>query len=545
MAVGIVQPLSLIQLSFMTSELLLHNGYFPRELPYCFETIKFSKKAAKLLNYAKSTLSKAGYELAQYSIPTTSLKRRMLNVPHPVPQLLLSEAIASNWSFILGHFAMSHVSFSVTTITGVTDKNRWKIDYQEYRDHCLVVGSTRLWELKLDIESFYPSIYTHSIPWALHGREFIKSMLPNVDYSLLGNSIDKLIQRSQSNETKGLPVGPETSRIIGELISTRLDKELIDGLRNQSIDLIGARYVDDCHYFFQSKEDAEKALSIYSAVLGKFHLRLNTNKTQIIERPCAFEDDWLLAIKSFVFRDCGDYLIQKEDILSYTSLLIALSIKFPKASVIKKGFGRFRGIKLFNENAELFESLLYRLVLCAPVVLNQLDSYITFLEKSGHHIGRAKFIEFLDAILIRSIKNEFHYETNWALYLLKKFQLPLKGGFAQQIVDRKDVYATIQVLDMISNGLIDDMIDLSVLESDLDNSSLDSSAWLIAYEAEMNSWLQLQNIDNHPFFSALKRFNVRFYKPTKNSNESFAKTKAGRAKTIKLGTLKNVLVEEY
>ena len=54
--------------------------------------------------------------------------------------------------------------------------------------------------LQTDIDNFYPSIYTHVIPWALHTKSAAKQRRHN--YNLAGNVLDYIVRNSQDQQTQ-------------------------------------------------------------------------------------------------------------------------------------------------------------------------------------------------------------------------------------------------------------------------------------------------------------------------------------------------------
>ncbi len=66
-------------------------------------------------------------------------------------------------------------------------------EWIEMAEKDLVLDSRKYkYIVKTDITNFYSSIYTHSIGWALHGRE---KAFKDKEYALLGNKIDRLTLR--------------------------------------------------------------------------------------------------------------------------------------------------------------------------------------------------------------------------------------------------------------------------------------------------------------------------------------------------------------
>jgi hypothetical protein len=99
--------------------------------------------------------------------------------------------------------------------------------------------------IQTDISRFYQSIYTHSIPWALHGKAAAKA---NRSRRLIGNTLDKLVREGQDRQTIGVPIGPDTSLIIAEIILSSVDEALKrKRLKN------GLRYIDDYDFGFQTQ----------------------------------------------------------------------------------------------------------------------------------------------------------------------------------------------------------------------------------------------------------------------------------------------------
>ena len=76
-----------------------------------------------------------------------------------------------------------------------------------------------------DISSFYPSVYTHTIPWALHSKAVAKKNKAKND-TYFGNILDGCSMGVQDWQTVGLPIGPDTSHIIAEIIGVAIDLQI-------------------------------------------------------------------------------------------------------------------------------------------------------------------------------------------------------------------------------------------------------------------------------------------------------------------------------
>ena len=118
----------------------------------------------------------------------------------------------------------------------------------------------------------FPSIYTHSIPWALHGRRKAKR-----DRSLLleGNLLDRVTQDTRDGQTNGLLIGPHASNILSEIVLTDIDRTLVASYGRYS------RHIDDYEYAAKTYEEAESFIRNLSIQLRERELRINEKKTEI------------------------------------------------------------------------------------------------------------------------------------------------------------------------------------------------------------------------------------------------------------------------
>lgn len=157
--------------------------------------------------------------------------------------------------------------------------------YDSYKFHRFEKKFKKL--LRFDIAKCFPSIYSHSIAWAVKGKEFAKK---NVSTSSFENKFDKLMQWSNYNETNGIIIGPETSRIFAEIILQRIEQNVISKLNiNDNIkidkDYTICRYVDDYFVFSNDFKLAHKIKKEFIKELEYYKLSINDSKTEEIEVP--------------------------------------------------------------------------------------------------------------------------------------------------------------------------------------------------------------------------------------------------------------------
>ncbi len=164
--------------------------------------------------------------------------------------------------------------------------------YEDYRYQRAEKKFSRL--LKMDVQNCFDSIYTHSIAWAINGGvDIYKDTFKGKCDGSVGVLWDKMMQEMNYNETNGIVIGPECSRIFAEVIMQYVDQMveqqlLIKGYRNK-VDYECYRYVDDYFFFYNSeavKVDAEQLFQMY---LKEFKLSLSQEKNKTFERPFVTE----------------------------------------------------------------------------------------------------------------------------------------------------------------------------------------------------------------------------------------------------------------
>lgn len=136
--------------------------------------------------------------------------------------------------------------------------------------------------LHTDVTDCYGSLYTHSIAWAIHGKDTAKSR--RRDYSLVGNQIDSFVQAGRHGQTNGVSQGSMLMDLLAELVLGYVDEEITKGIADRlgsQDDFKILRYRDDYRIFANSDERCETVLKIISAKLLLVGMKLGVSKTVI------------------------------------------------------------------------------------------------------------------------------------------------------------------------------------------------------------------------------------------------------------------------
>lgn len=141
---------------------------------------------------------------------------------------------------------------------------------------------------KFDVAGCFDNIYTHSIAWAIYGKKYSKENLKRILSSFPGR-FDSLMQNINYNETNGILVGPEVSRIFAEIILQSVDIEIRKSLEEKNYlpgnDFLIYRYVDDYFIFHDSEEVRHQIKMALQENLRAYKLSLNKGKEETLSRP--------------------------------------------------------------------------------------------------------------------------------------------------------------------------------------------------------------------------------------------------------------------
>lgn len=140
--------------------------------------------------------------------------------------------------------------------------------------------------MEFDISKCFYHIYTHSITWAVKDKESAKL---NSNKKTFENDFDKLMQLSNYNETNGILVGPEISRIFAEIILQQVDLNVLEEINSTKyklgVDYEIRRYVDDYFIFSNNTELLELIKNSFKKNLQFYKLYLNPNKSEVKTSP--------------------------------------------------------------------------------------------------------------------------------------------------------------------------------------------------------------------------------------------------------------------
>jgi hypothetical protein len=304
------------------------------------------------------------------------------------------------------------------------------------------IGKRKLF--KTDVQNFYPSIYTHSIPWVLVGKTEAKRNKNNKGEYY--NILDNLIQRCQLGETHGIPTGSFASKLIAEIYMCKVDDKLS---KYQYV-----RYVDDFEFPYNDESEKSEFYKDLNKELNSLNLKVKVEKNQTDTFP--FQDGNNLA---FFF----DYFTKHEKKINTQQKRI---YNFIEESIYKEREG-YKGSLILMFKA-LKDSIsrgdLHQDAFTTPM-LNKLFNLV--LMKPNLSVN---YLEFVDVLDEEKIENELKFG-------IKKIETQIQENinryvdlnFSQELYSLLSIFYYLDILTICTKQqllkIIQEMDDLSSILS--------------------------------------------------------------------------------
>lgn len=476
---------------------LLGYGLFADKLPPCFTSESFYNYCLK----KNSNFENKSYKYAYYESMRNINTPRQMGIPTPMAYQRLCKSISDNWDKIQSHFESATLGqqhkVSRIHIRKMHDKaNLFEMNYSNWRldgtpDPEISIGMKYV--VSADISKCFQSIYTHSITWALVGKEVAKGHRKGNWY----NDIDTCLQNTKDQETHGLLIGPHTSNIISEIILCVVDEHLV----NSGWKFI--RNIDDYTCYVENELQANEFLVELQKELREFDLTLNHKKTVIAKLPLAITEKWTRKINSIAILTNYNKVDYK-NCRAYLDFAIEISKdKNNNASVLKYAIKVLSGLDL-TENAKLYEQQeIFMLSLIYPYIVPLLDVYI--FQSLATSVDQIKNIS-------NKIFHEYfpimRYEAaSYAMYFAIKYSFEIDCIDVQEIIKSNDcilLVLTFKYYEKLGN-LKAIKILRDYAKSIKDDESKFEELWLFTYEVLTQSYLKRE-------WKELKKNNISFIK---------------------------------
>ena len=437
---------------------LLDHGYFPENyvLPPCFSVVARPPKPQLYYKVRKKGKEfKVGRtECVNVHFPKSEFTDRTFGIIHPHIHNDITYHIARNWlrivdAMIPSDSQVTSYSFPVPIDSrapgrlGYLRSGRMIYEFISMTDDDIASVAYKYSHLvRADIKNFYPSIYTHSIAWALHGKAFIRKPANLHNFCHLGNRLDRLLQNANDGCTNGIPIGPVVSDIIAEIISSAVDRALTKLLKSQAIECEAVRFKDDYRVLVKSENDAKAVIKALQAALKEYNLELSDEKTKISALPDGLFREWVSKyhavypkrLKTFSWKQFRELYLAVINI-DRTCPGTGVIDRFLADIVTSKGRPKL-WVGDFN-----LEKVISMLLMLATLRIKAFPKVMAILEsllRSPFGIAhQTQIVEYLESYLLRLSQEEERnkYLVSWISYFLVSHDLVKLLSFKPKFKD--------------------------------------------------------------------------------------------------------------
>lgn len=498
---------------------MIAKGYFPKEVPPPFTSAQLAPLAvSNPTDFETAYSSMKVAHACRYQFARPGSLRRALAIPNPAFYSKLSNEMCSRWAQI--QTLLSRADLSISKPVSVASKPRAL--YPEtargvlFDKRCEYRGAFR-YLMKADISQFYPSIYTHSIAWATEGKSVAKT---NYSLALFGNLLDKVVQNGQDGQTKGIPIGPDASLVIAELLLSACDEQLQQGIRG----IRGFRYYDDYELYFDSRAEADRAVVLLESILAQYEIVLNPTKTKVESVLQPLDHPWSRIRRVEIRARRAES--QRSDLIYLFDEALELSRLHPADHILKYTIGRLDEVGILDDNRALYFRLLSQAVMSEhavlPLVLNQLllfkEQDATGFKKVA--IQNQALASLINKHILLHTQQGNSSEVAWAIWGAIAFKIRLNSGATKAVCSMEDSIISLLALyagkekNLMDKRSIND----SFWQSQMTAASLRGEHWLLSYEAAARGWLARTGTTGLPpkdqaaldYFNFLQSKNISF-----------------------------------
>lgn len=429
---------------------LLEEGYYPEQyvLPPSFMVKQFDLKTDPYYQ-VDTTKSPPRFEpekhdLVTVSFPKTQLTDRSFGVIAPKIYHDIVWYMMDEWDLIVNQlFDKDNKIYSYSFPIPVTKKSKGNLghlragrmiyEFLEMAENDLVAEAYKYkYILKTDIKNFYPSIYTHSIAWALHTKKEIRKKGNRSDYAkFVGLKFDRLFQYANDGCTNGIAIGPAASDLISEIILSAVDKNCSQEINRKGIDFLGVRFKDDYRFLCHSKEEANFIIKTLQYQMKEFNLTLNEDKSEVKELPEGLFREWTAEFQQFSLR-YRKKIRYKAFEKSFRGTL-KVDKSYPGTGVADRFLSELtskkHNLKLSFKEKDFMKAISLLLLLkekrnkSFPQILAIIEKIIE------QYSGKKKLIKKIKSALERLTKekmdneNENQYDLIWLIYFVRSLDL--------------------------------------------------------------------------------------------------------------------------
>jgi hypothetical protein len=414
----------------VSPELLVSKGLLPENIPPVFTAKRIWPTFDADATSYSVTRSVVG-ELCLYNASKRGGQRRVFGIPHPTFVRDQAVFFEKHWADLEVLFAASPGSASKPSVDIVGARHVRITPHRDLPKLRLKCLSRFRYCLVTDVSRFYPSVYTHSFPWALNGKAIAKSDTQSNSSAVFGNRLDFIIRQGQSKQTVGMPIGPDVSKIAAEILMAAVDRHFIALSGRTAPSYL--RHVDDYWIGGNTYEECEKHLQNLRLALKEFELALSETKTRIVSAKLVFGETWPSEFEKEI-RECLAPFNRGSDPIATFGKIIERASHDNDDGIIKHALRVIDDNKLWSRDWDVIEHFLAQCAVQFPHSFDYVARVISWRIRTKKEFDKRLWVEITRSTLLQSAQLGRDSECVWALWLLKELRQSITTTLSDAIL---------------------------------------------------------------------------------------------------------------
>lgn len=496
---------------------LISHGFFAPELPPCFVAHDFARYRESIWSAIEAVLPSRRNgpqgsrqfisEPCWFYFPRYGRDDRKHGIINPVSYLAIARTVADNFVKLRSVAKQSQLSTSPLVFDWNGNRAIFRPSVDLRDDFRIDLSTRRERFATADIRAFFHSIYTHAIPWAIYGKTWAKQNRSNSHY---GNLLDLYCRNAQDGQTIGLPVGPDTSRLIAEVVASAVDMEL-----RQKIDVTSrdtSRYVDDYTIGVDHGQSGDGIIAAVRQAAAKFELELNNDKSAVLSTSHRSAIGWKQTALAHIPRTDRSTVA----FLRFFYEIGRVCNEHPEINVEKYAFQNARSSFVQADDWQAIQNHLINAYRRNPSLISFLVEVLVLRQVEHQDVNHDSIRSFLERRLPELSAENRTGEIAWLLFLLIRLEIEIPSDVLSPLYGLENALVALLVTYASAHGHIVGNIDHSTWEGSLASEGLHGQMWLYAYESVRQGVSPNGNadfIEQNPFFAPIYAKRVSFFSP--------------------------------
>lgn len=477
-------------------ELLLSKGLLPENLPPVFN----SKAVWPAFEYAGPAYVITKNCIGQPALFNASKRggqRRIFGIPHPA--FIRDEAIffEKHWKTLQSIIDTESGSVSKPLFYGDTARHVRITPHSELPKIRLRRFSRFKYCLVTDVSRFYPSVYTHSIPWAINGKMQSKNDTNPNSKTVYGNKLDFVIRQSQSKQTIGLSVGPDVSKLTAELLMAGVDREFLkrSGAKKPTF----VRHVDDYWVAGNTYQECEKHLQNLRVALREYGLDINELKTNIVSVKNVLGDRWPYDLVNKISQSLQIPIFGENDIdtLDIINDLIDQATNNNDDGLIRYAIKNIDKEMLWAKDWPLFEHFLAQCAVQFPHSIDLVMRVAAYRLRTATDLDRGLWFDVARLAALEGATTGCDAEVLWSLWMFKELGRKIPKKVTDRAIENCGPLVLAFLTHCNNNNICSDRNIVTHLVDLVDENPLSGPLWPLTLEMvhlgiHKRDWLRVE-----------------------------------------------------